>query len=99
MSVFVKDMEMPKCCEDCPMYDDEISWCNQKQVHICDVRDIGEQRPICCPLKEITTPHGKLIDAAEMSRVYTHYGNGGHMYDATDLDDMLEEMDAVIEAE
>jgi len=98
MSVFVKDMEMPKCCEDCPMYDDEISWCNQKQVHISEVRDIGEQRPICCPLKEITTPHGKLIDAAEMSRLYTHYGRG-HMYGTTDLDYMLEEMDAVIEAE
>ena len=92
MSVFVKDMEMPKCCEDCPMYNDEIGWCYQKQVHIFEVRDIGEPRPICCPLKEITTPHGKLIDAAEMSRIYTHYGN-------KDLDYMLEEMDAVIEAE
>ena len=88
MGVFVKDMEMPKCCEDCPIYDDEIGQCNQILEYIFEVRDIGEQRPICCPLTEIATPHGKLIDAAEMSR---HYGN-------KDLDYMLEEMNAVIEA-
>ena len=99
MGVYVKDMEMPKCCKDCPIYDDEIGQCNLILEYIFEVRDVGEQRPICCPLNEITTPHGKLIDAAEMSRIYTHYGNGGHMYDATDLDDMLEEMNAVIEAE
>lgn len=32
------------------------------------------------------------IDADEMSRIFTHYGDGSHYYDANDLDDMLAEM-------
>lgn len=37
----------------------------------------------------------RLIDADEMSRIFSHYGNGAHMYDAFDLDEMLNEMPTI----
>lgn len=37
----------------------------------------------------------RLIDADEMSRIFAHYGDGSHVYDAYDLDDMLAEMPTI----
>ena len=37
----------------------------------------------------------RLIDADEMSRIFAHYGDGAHMYDAYDLDDMLDKMPTI----
>ena len=65
MSVIIKGMEMPKNCAECRM------WC------ICEcLNDFEDFESICyavedgdlvrdknCPLVEIPTPHGRLIDA------------------------------------
>ena len=55
MSVLIKDMEMPSNCNDC-----DIDFCIFKY----EARDdIGKTRSDHCPLVEVPTPHGRLIDA------------------------------------
>ena len=52
MSIIIKGMDMPKSCWEC-----EIFGCSlrDKLAHI-------EDRNPDCPLVEIPTPHGRLID-------------------------------------
>lgn len=57
MSVFVKGMEMPECCDDC--FTDEYAcdlW-SELSLH-----ETGEKRHPDCPLIEVKEPHGRLLD-------------------------------------
>lgn len=58
MSVIVKGMEMPKSCDDCLCYDCWGNKCLAKDIYIDNVHIRSE----CCPLVEVPTPHGDLID-------------------------------------
>ena len=72
MSILIKGMEMPKMCADCLIRDvEEDSW-GDTISETCPI--IGEQveeygwtgkkkRHEDCPLVEIPTPHGRIIDA------------------------------------
>lgn len=51
-SVLIRGMEMPERCGQCFL-----------RVGNCKQRIYMEQRPKGCPLVEIPTPHGRLIDA------------------------------------
>lgn len=61
MSVIVKGMDMPKNCKDCPFSDHE-AWClipgDWRERYYCPDNERSEY----CPLVEIPTPHGRLID-------------------------------------
>ena len=69
MSVFVKGMEMPQCCEECRFFawkrgvgqhcavDDRITF-----HATLDGFDVGYERNGDCPLV-LVPPHGRLIDA------------------------------------
>lgn len=61
MSVIVKGMEMPKNCWECSLsdIDDDFGRCCLYSGIAC--LTIGRQDN--CPLVEIPTPHGRLIDA------------------------------------
>lgn len=50
MSVLIKGMDMPHNCNECPF---NPLWCD-----VCDQSE--------CPLVDIPTPHGRLIDADTM---------------------------------
>lgn len=65
MSVLIKDMEMPKTCWDCA--------CSNYYYHtdeaMCDITDETldyilwkRERRSDCPLIEVPTPHGDLVD-------------------------------------
>ena len=56
MSVLIKGMEMPERCGMCFL-----------RAGDCKQRIYMEQRPKDCPLIEIPTPHGRLIDADELA--------------------------------
>ncbi len=60
MSILIKGIDMPKDCEGCPCaYFTEGAYTDECQVthnHITD------EKPTDCPLIEIPTPHGRLID-------------------------------------
>lgn len=67
MSILIKDMEMPKCCAECEWheyYGGDYDW-----VHACrrtgtmPLENAETERANDCPLIEIPTPHGRLIDA------------------------------------
>ena len=63
MSVMIKGMNFPKNCMECDLHfiarglDNECIFSNDT------VDDCTERRLYRCPLVEIPTPHGRLIDA------------------------------------
>jgi hypothetical protein len=67
MSVLINNMKMPKCCAECEWheyYGGDYDW-----VHACrrtgtmPIENAETERANDCPLIEIHTPHGRLIDA------------------------------------
>ena len=66
MSVLVKGMKMPETCIQCPMQFG--GWCYVSPPEIDErvaptVDEAVEQgKPDWCPLVEVPTPHGRLID-------------------------------------
>lgn len=50
MGIYIKDMEKPKSCDQCPIF----LYALPKDCYL----EIG-----MCPIMEIKTPHGRLIDA------------------------------------
>lgn len=61
MSVIINDMEMPGDCAECIL----------RSVN-CKYRKYLNFRPKECPLVEIPTPHGRLIDAEKLKENYPH---------------------------
>ena len=57
MGVYIKGMKMPKNCDECNFSLD----CPHDQ-HQDGYKMIGG-RPNSCPMVEVSTPHGRLIDA------------------------------------
>ena len=62
MSVLL-NITMPKTCEVCPCNDD--NWRCGATKEYFDYDDMCERRRADCPLIEVPTPHGRLIDADE----------------------------------
>ena len=65
MSVLIKGMGMPHDCDSCKVSD--ILDCP-----LWKPMDIGERHPEC-PLVEVPTPHGRLIDADELAETAEFY--------------------------
>ena len=61
MGVYVKGMEMPESCRECPF----TYWDGVTGERWCD-RIIAPCNKVDCPLVEVPTPHGHLIDGAEL---------------------------------
>lgn len=57
MSVLIKGMDMPRHCDECFFY-------TEKSGGICRVSYEGR-----CPLVEVPTPHGRLIDADKLEYI------------------------------
>ena len=72
MSVLIRGMEMPKNCSECRMW--SICTCLndfEDYESICYAVDDGDLvRDKNCPLIDIPTPHGRLIDGDEMIRIW-----------------------------
>ena len=85
MSILIKGMEMPKCCEECVAgayeYND-----NDERCFVCgfiksqhpwecehveiDGIDTTKARADFCPLTEIPTSHGELVDRGGLMDTY-----------------------------
>ena len=61
MSLIIKGSTMPLMCEECPCYDCDDYSCKATGRGVIEYRYDG--RPGNCPLKEVPTLHGRLIDA------------------------------------
>ncbi len=64
MDILIKDMGMPLMCDECPCYNESDYSCNATGRGVIEYRYDGH--PDNCPLVEIPTPHGRLIDADEL---------------------------------
>lgn len=60
MSVIVKGLKMPESCGECRDSGDLRWLCTAKRVNGDDYANFP---PPDCPLDELPTPHGRLIDA------------------------------------
>lgn len=68
MSIFINSkMHLPSSCEKCPFNyaDISVGVCTAADKTI-DTRTYGRKRHPDCPLVEIPTPHGDLIDADKL---------------------------------
>lgn len=75
MSILIKGMDMPKGCTYCPMLegdrDDGLChaasrWLDDDEYwrwYMYPEGDVDDSIPLNCPLIEVPTPHGRLIDA------------------------------------
>ena len=60
MSIIIKGMDMPKSCEECKWHID--FYIVEEQVGgLCTITEKDDKEK-ACPLIEIPTPHGRLID-------------------------------------
>lgn len=73
---YIVPKEIPNCCGRCPcfhaehpMYCQAVKADKNKRIYA----PYGEDRPDWCPLIEIPTPHGRLIDADKLANE-TFYG-------------------------
>ena len=97
MSVLVKDMEMPCACVDCALYEADLYWClgAKKEVPYSPV----DKRAEFCPLVEVPTPHGRLIDADALRYEIAKYFNGLPIQGHYDMLKMVDEAPTIIETE
>lgn len=102
MSVIVRGMEMPKSCSDCPLNYDQMAcdvtgtrWWSDTMVLMGF--DSDKERLYDCPLVEIPTPHGRLIDADKLDIHDVSPAYGFCVMGVTEED--IELADTVIEAE
>ena len=71
MSILIKGMEMPKNCGECPFKGLNPTG----ESMICDLTLFSvpwDWIPFDCPLIEISTPHGRLIDAEKLRAEFPH---------------------------
>ena len=61
MSVLIKGMEMPKSCAECRFNCDMFM-----SGHLNGFKEGAYDRHCACPLVEVQTPHGRLIDADKL---------------------------------
>ena len=62
MSVLIKGMAMPMSCYECHYSDEDENEC---EINLCKC-EWGHNRPDDCPMVEVETPHGRLIDASAL---------------------------------
>ena len=65
MGVYIKGMKMPKSCEECTLESYCSLWMDARKLS-----DDGKKAKIKhpdCPLIEISTPHGDLIDRGKVN--------------------------------
>lgn len=94
MNLIIKGMEMPISCTECPCYDDmETCFCNVLDSY-CE--QYKTERHPDCPLAEIPTPHGRLIDADKLSIMILKAMNNGRFDSVIGL---IDTAPTIIEAE
>ena len=95
MSIMIKGKDIPKSCVFCPCY---------KEYHKCGVRD-GERliswivRPDDCPLVEVPTSHGDLIDREKVKELLLDLWKAGKDYSIADIIREIVDIPTIIEAE
>ena len=109
MSILIKDMDMPNACWDCEGCDGDKKngyFCilHKDAYDLVDI-DIFKEKPNWCPLVEVPTPHGRLIDEKELYNKIENEFDGGCVYDVSpddavsDFEEIASQYKTVIEEE
>lgn len=113
MSILIKGMEMPASCLSCPhnehgtIHEWEL-YCGLTGDYIghWDDKSLNNgHRPDTCPLVEVPTPHGRLIDADELMLEFADFVRASNNSDFAavprwnDAVSLLESAPTIIEAE
>ena len=101
MSVLIRVMEMPKKCGQCKLYHAEYPmYCLAVEGHRTVGAPYGMPSPDWCPLVEIPTPHGRLVDIKSVEdRKFTTVDNEYERWWNGALDSVVDNAPTVIEAE
>lgn len=92
--ILIKGMEMPKCCDECPM----SQLINDNQYAYCNILRKGTKAGYilkACPLEELP-PHGRLVSADEVQNKMSYYGF--HAIDMTIHEFIEDELTTIVEA-
>lgn len=75
MSIFINSkVHLPSSCEKCPFnYADMSAGVCTAADKTIDTRTYGRKRHPDCPMVELPTPHGRLIDADELTKHMRSY--------------------------
>ena len=68
MGIYIKGMEMPNCCLDCPLYNGHGCKATLQMFH--PITNVAV-RVEGCPLIEVKTPHGRFIDVTKIPYLET----------------------------
>lgn len=99
MSVLIRGMEMPQRCGQCKLFHaEQPMYCIVDKNYRTVGAPYGMPRPDWCPLVEIPTPHGRLINTDELMEEITAFVAFGSV-DYLELKRVVKTMNAVIEAE
>ena len=100
MSILIKGIDMPKSCGGC-----EFNYCLEggsyewwECVILHDDINQFDTRRTDCPLVEIPTPHGRIIDASELIKSYMK-GTKTDIDDFYDTIDIIDNAPTILEAE
>lgn len=119
MNILIKGMEMPEVCADCPFRSiPELSMLEPNRYHyISQCTRVSEEiedpwrdtlwqlehKESWCPLIEVPTPHGRLIDAdallGHMKKIHDKWKMEGHYTPTTDDEIMTMYMPTIIPEE
>lgn len=93
MSVIIKGMKMPENCTRC-------DYIGLNVAIGCPVMSGLNGRATDCPLVEVPTPHGRLIDADELKKEYPHDTDWEYPVNTNEyVSESIDNAQTVIEAE
>lgn len=107
MSVLIKNMNMPRHCGECSLLNSDEGydcyWCGYEDglLYTWNSDDIPIERPHKCPLVEVPTPHGRLIDVdmIPMDKQLEACGNGKYKSILVAYENNIDATPTVIESE
>lgn len=98
MSLFIKcNIGLPQGCKSCPFNYTDVCIASNKGI---DTRAFVHLRHPDCPMVEIPTPHGRLIDADKLVWfIDNHIASGKKWVEFETIKDMINSLPTIIEAE
>lgn len=96
MSLIIKGSIMPLMCEECPCYDCDDYSCKATGRGVIEYRYHG--RPDNCPLVEVPTPHGDLVDRGDLTDEINRV-TFAERYDYNVAYNIVTDAETIIEAE
>ena len=101
MSILIKGMEMPKACEWCSFistFTTESGLGCRCEVENFEFWDYSKRQENC-PLVEVPTPHGRLIDADRLLAVLKSMASTNESVPTTAVLELIDHQPVVLKAE